>query len=293
MSALTTEPRDWKRIGYVAIENDRGGFDTYGGEDSLDFKFDGTISAEICPKFVVSILGLSKETMAGLTVWNPIEAFSRSRQIRVYAGYENDNIEKPIFDGIICEAFPTQPPEAWMNFKCILNYLSKDIPQIDIPESPKTLGEIAEQIAILCGRSMKWNAVRTSKDFSASFNFDKTSPYDLVLRFNEKFDGLIMYVDEEGVITVIDNYGERNAISGGIQTISIDNGMLGLNNITMIGARVIKRLDPDIKCFSWINVESRLVNKANGSYYVVYKRHVGHFRGQEWYTQLDTHRKKF
>ena len=42
---------------------------------------------------------------------------------------------------------------------------------------------------------------------------------------------------------------------------------------------------------SWVRLESKIIPSANNSYYVVAKRHVGQYRGDDWFTELETIRR--
>lgn len=284
---MTTNQMYWKRVGYVAIEDNDGNMVKYGGShDGLDFKFSGVISGEICPSFSVSILGLSKETLVSLTSWSPSEAFSRMRRIQVYAGYEKDGLARPIFEGMVLEAIPTQPPEAWLNLSCMLHPMIKT-PPVEFETEREEIVQIFDKIAEKSGYKSRWESTKIPKDFVVTYDFNK-SPRDLATDFAHRFN-LIVY-NEDGVLIAKDLHGERGEPKD-LKVIDINTGLLGLNNITLIGATIHKRLDTSIKCFSWVNLKSQIVPKANGSYYVISKKHVGHFRGREWNTELETHRK--
>ena len=64
--------------------------------------------------------------------------------------------------------------------------------------------------------------------------------------------------------------------------------MLAVGNITTAGAVVRTRLDDSSGIFSWIDLRSSLVPSANGKYVIIRKKHVGHLRGNEWYTEFET-----
>lgn len=284
---MTTNQKYWRRTGFVEIADDDGNMVRYGGShDGLDFKFSGVINGEINPNFSVSILGLSKETMVALTTWNPSDAYSKKRKINVYAGYSNDDIARPILSGIVLRAFPTQPPEAWLNLDCVLNPFSP-LPVVK-PETKKlTLEEILDKIAKMDGYNSRWDSKKLKGDNTVIYNFNR-SPKELVRDFSDRFN-VLLYV-EDNVLIAKDFHGERGDPED-LEMVSMDTGMLGLNHITLIGATIVKRLESRTKCFSWLNVRSKLVPKANGSFYVINKKYLGHFRGQEWYTELNCHRK--
>lgn len=285
---MTTAQTYYNRIGYVEIADNNGRMIKYGGSnDGLDFKFNGTISGELCPKFSVGILGLSKETIEYLATWNPAESLERMRRIKVYAGYDGDMLASPIFDGMILTAIPTQPPNAWLEFDCILHPLSKT-PPIEFDTESKEIEEIFRDIAKRNNLNARWECDSIRSDSKVTFRFDKSN-YDLVNDFANRFN-IIAYV-EEGVLVARDKHGEKGDPKNS-RIISIETGMLGVNNVTLRGAIIKKRLDATIRCFTWLNLQSKIFPKANGSYFIISKKFVGHYRGNDWFVELETLRGK-
>lgn len=277
----------WKRAGYVAIQDRSGSMVRFGGsKDSLDFRFEGEKVGDICPRFKVGILGLSKEHINQLTVWNPVEAITKARKIQVFAGYEKDSLLNPIFEGYVLNAMPTNPPEMWMNFDCIygLGQLTQIRDQKVMHESLET---IAKELAWNLDMKFYWASEKVDKDKKSKFVL-AGSKMDCLRKFVDS-NGLMVYNDG-GILTFSDVRGWNGKVKRPTN-ISIDTGMLGLGNVSLKGAVIRRRLDDTAGLFSWVHLTSSIVPSANGDYYVIKKKHVGHFRGDDWYTELDTIRK--
>ena len=105
-------------------------------------------------------------------------------------------------------------------------------------------------------------------------------------KFAESF-GVIVF-EEFGILYAIDNRPQLYPPSGTIIEVSQRTGMLALGNITLAGATIKTRLNDKSGLATWVSLTSEIVPKANGLYIVVRKKHTGHFRGQEWTTELET-----
>lgn len=279
--------RYFKRIGYVSIQGSDGMMHDY-GDSVLDFRFSGEKVGGVYTDFQVGILGLNSATINDLTVWDAAKAIAASRRIEVYAGYEDGGIEHPLFEGIIVEAMPTNPPEMWMNFKCLnlaggsasAERANRQLKQVEI-------GTLFGWIARDCGfggRS-QWKVTDVEPTDKVDFVYMDSSKEN-VKAFEDAF-GLTVYEDG-GILYAIGSRPQMDEPSDPITEVNQDTGMLALGNITLAGATIKTRLSDKAGLMSWINLTSKIVPKANGKYVVVRKRHVGHFRGEEWYTELET-----
>lgn len=128
----------------------------------LDVKFDinhpvGSASSNAR----ISILGLSYERIYQLTSWaGEATAFSRCILIRVYAGYGDKNIVTRvsdvdmIFQGYIINAYPTTPPEMWLNIEARsyffdrYSYLTVDLSEASDIQGRETT--VKDLLAALC-----------------------------------------------------------------------------------------------------------------------------------------------
>lgn len=286
MAQVTNESAYWNRIGYVEIEDRQGQWVKYGGiTDSLDFKFEGKIVGGVTPEFTVGILGLSMDTINDLTVWNPEESTKAKRGIRVYAGYQKDGIANPLFDGYIFEALPTNPPEMWINFKCLMNINgTRPITEKEWFEDTE-IRRIFKAIGDRWGMLTRWDAIKTSAETKGNFIISGKTPQMLIDEFSHKFN-VIIYA-EHGILVCQDREPWTKEPKDA-QKLSIATGLLGVSGLQPVGATFTRRLDDTNKIFSWVELESKLIPKANGMYQVIEKTHKGHFRGEEWVTILRT-----
>lgn len=294
---MQIKQRFWKRSGYVAIEMENGRFQKFGGDnDSLDFKFEGVKLGDICNDFTVSILGLSTDTINTLTVWDLARAIKRRRKIRVYAGYSTDSIASPIFEGIVMEAIPSPPPNKWLSFKCMYigpqpepgiatQYVEGKIEKV-FKQLVKNVNLTYENKTTTESYVPMWKVTSVDKNQTVKFKIDK-SPMANLSDFANTF-GIKCYC--EGVcIYAVDAKGWYKTPHDA-KVISVDTGLIDIPFIDLAGAKIKLRLSDDIALFSWVYLKSELIPSANGYYYAIEKKQVGHFRGDDWYTEITTMR---
>ena len=286
MGDMNEQRRYWKRSGYVAIQDRNDDMIRYGGShDSLDFKFSGEKTGDIYTEFSVSILGLSTETINYLTMWPP-EGFKRKRRIQVFAGYDIDALANPIFDGFILEAIPTSPPDMWLNMKCLRNF-DNNIPVSKERIVSGKIEDIFKEIAKEVSFGYRIKAKNVDLERYYTFTIDGTRA-NLVNKFANAFNLLV--IDENGILVAYDKRpwtgDPRNQIE-----LSMNTGLLGIGSITIAGLVARMRLNDCAGICSWMKLKSTLIPHANGDYMVIRKKHVGHFRGDDWYTELECYRK--
>lgn len=300
---MNTKPVYWNRIGYVSIEDDNNRMVNYGGSvdgpyGGLDFKFSGTYYGTVYPIFTVSILGLSLETINRIAVANPKKSNIRMRRIEVHAGYEKDNIARPLMTGYIYNAIPTNPPEMWLNIQCmsITNLLFRlvDKPVEIASEDMKDLFEKGLARAIGHEGKLKWNVEKQiplpkdSKDDLFSFIVDGMK-CEALQKFGQKFGVTVASVKDR--IVAVDQGSQLLKPSGSIQTIDLEHGLIGMNDITFYGCKIDRRLDDTVGYNDWVRLKSQIVGLASDDYRVTGITHTGHFRGKEWTTTLECLRK--
>lgn len=273
----------WGRTGYVEIEGAGKTYGNEGGGTTLDFKFDVTKYGSMYSDFKVSILGLNSNTINQLTVWKPQDAASERRQVKVYAGYDVDGKPNLIAQGGVWSALPDPPPEMWLNMSC-LHSLDKKIP-VEKPRTVEgTVRELFDQVAMEMGyTSRMWNVQKDFRNDKYSFKIDGMKS-DLAWKFAQKCN-LIVF-DDDGMLTATDTKGEKLPPKNPIP-VNIDTGLLAVGNVAVAGATIRVRLSTRYKLYTWVDLKSQLIPKASGLYYIIKIRHVGHMRGDEWYTELE------
>lgn len=276
----------WNRTGWVDI----GG---YGKPPvGLDFKFEVKKYGNIYSKFSVGILGLNSSNINAMTVYNPVDAVNQGREISVFAGYEADGVPSMICKGTVMNAMPTPPPEMWMNFEC-MPFLKNKIPIDDVePMYNKPISEVAQKICGMMGFKYFWRSLNVKESTKINFNF--TGCRDTAL--TKLADGLNLVVilgDNNDVYFYDKKAWNTIPIPRPIDVpiINIESGLLMVGNVDAAGAKIRIRLNDTYSLYSWIKLESKLIPKASGDYFVLSKTHKGHLRGEEWYTELELIRK--
>lgn len=283
----------WNRTGYLKIQMDDGTMKQFGGVGEMfDMKFDGLKFGDFYSTFKCSILGLTREHINALTVWDKGQAIKRKRYLEVYAGYSSngDDMNKPIFAGYVMNAIPTSPPEMWMNFECIRAW-DKDQCVTNVGTmrnaSPREiLQKIAEILELdfnltsFMASSISWD----KKEYSFGFSGKKKTQltYDFAHQFN------CICIDQNGTLIAADKREWLKAPRHITREISQDTGMLAVGNVDIAGAKIVHRLDNTFALLSWVDVKSRLIpNMDARPYFVRSIRHIGHLRGEQWQTEIE------
>ena len=276
----------WNRTGWVDIEG-------YGKPPvGLDFKFEVKKYGNIYSKFSVGILGLNSSNINAMTVYNPVDAVNQGREISVFAGYEADGVPAMICKGTVMNAMPTPPPEMWMNFEC-MPFLKNKIPIDDVePMYNKPISEVAQKICDMMGFKYFWRSLNVKESTKINFNF--TGCRDTALTKLADGLNLVVILGDNNDVYFYDKKA-WNVVPLprpiDIPIINIESGLLMVGNVDATGAKIRVRLNDTYSLFSWIKLESQLIPKASGYYFVLSKTHKGHLRGEEWYTELELRRK--
>lgn len=283
----------WNRVGYLKIQMDDGTIRQFGGEGEMfDMKFDGLKFGDFYSTFTCSILGLTREHINALTVWDKGQALQKKRYIEVYAGYSSngDDMSKPIFAGYVMNAIPTSPPEMWMNFECIMAW-DKDqcvtgVETMRDASPRKILQKIAEILEVDFNRTSLMSSTIKWDDEKYTFVFAGKKKVQLTYDFAHQFNCIC--IDQNGTIVAADRREWLKSPKRIAREVSQDTGMLAVGNVDIAGAKVVHRLDNTFSLLSWVNVQSRLIPKMDSRpYYVRAFRHTGHLRGDKWQTELE------
>lgn len=283
----------WNRIGYLKIQMDNEEMQQFGGDGEMfDMKFDGLKFGDFYSTFTCSILGLTREHINALTVWDKGQALQKKRYIEVYAGYSSngDDMSKPIFAGYVMNAIPTSPPEMWMNFECIRAWdkdqcvtgveTMRDASPRQILQKIAEILEVDFNLTSFMSSTIKWD------DEKYTFSFDGKKKVQLTYAFAHQFNCIC--IDQNGTIVAADRRGWLKAPKRIAREVSQDTGMLAVGNVDIAGAKVVHRLDNTFSLLSWVDVKSRLIpNMDARPYYVSAFRHTGHLRGDKWQTELE------
>ena len=283
----------WNRTGYLKIQMDDGTIRQFGGEGEMfDMKFDGLKFGDFYSTFTCSILGLSREHINALTVWDKGQAIQRKRYIEVYAGYSSngDDMSTPIFAGYVMNAIPSSPPEMWMNFECIMAW-DKDqcvtgVETMRDASPRQILQKIAEILEVDSNKTSFMSSTIKWDDEKYTFVFAGKKKVQLTYDFAHQFNCIC--IDQNGTIVAADRREWLKSPKRIAREVSQDTGMLAVGNVDIAGAKVVHRLDNTFSILSWVNVQSRLIPKMDSRpYYVSAFRHTGHLRGDKWQTELE------
>ena len=283
----------WNRTGYLKIQMDNVGMQQFGGEGEMfDMKFDGLKFGDFYSTFTCSILGLTREHINALTVWDKGQALQKKRYIEVYAGYSSngDDMSTPIFAGYVMNAIPSSPPEMWMNFECIRAWdkdqcvtgveTMRDASPRQILQKIAEILEVDFNLTSFMSSTIKWD------DEKYTFSFDGKKKVQLTYKFANQFNCIC--IDQNGTIVAADRREWLKAPKRIAREVSQDTGMLAVGNVDIAGAKVVHRLDNTFSLLSWVDVKSRLIpNMDARPYYVSAFRHTGHLRGDKWQTELE------
>ena len=283
----------WNRTGYLKIQMDNEEMQQFGGDGEMfDMKFDGLKFGDFYSTFTCSILGLSREHINALTVWDKGQALQKKRYIEVYAGYSSngDDMSKPIFAGYVMNAIPTSPPEMWMDFECIRAWdkdqcvtgveTMRDASPRQILQKIAEILEVDFNLTSFMSSTIKWDEEKYT------FAFDGKKKVQLTYKFADQFNCIC--IDQNGTIVAADRREWLKAPKRIAREVSQDTGMLAVGNVDIAGAKVVHRLDNTFSLLSWVDVKSRLIpNMGARPYYVSAFRHTGHLRGDKWQTELE------
>lgn len=285
MSSKTEGKRYWQRTGWVDI----GG---YGKPPvGLDFKFDVVKYGNIYSKFSVGVLGINSSNINAMTVYNPADAVSQGREISVFAGYESDGVPSLLCTGIVFNAVPTPPPEMWMNFEG-MPYLKNKIAIENVePMYNKTIEEVVNKLCSMMGFTYFWRSKNVN--LGTKINFTFTGTRDTALTELAEGLNLVVILGDNNDVYFYDKkaWNILPIPTSRVPVINTESGLLMVGNVTVTGAKIRVRLNDKYQLFSWVYLESKLIPRASGYYFVLSKHHKGHLRGEEWYTELELIRK--
>ena len=266
----------YNRSGWISIEGRDGKMHDFKG---LDFKFSGEKVGSAYGKFECSIGGLSSDSINELSAWNVGESVKRMRRVDVYAGYEDSGAER-IFSGYVLEAHPTPPPDMWVNIVCL--------PKLDqsVNVSVQTHGsldDVTREVANHMG--LEYYRIDINYDESKKFKFVYDGSRIGLVNSLAKSVSAKVFVEDDTLI-VASKRGWLEAVKNA-HAISMQTGMISTPKVDMRGAVIRVRVDDSYGICSWVYLDSKLFPKANGYYFVIKKKHQGHFRGDEWFTDLE------
>lgn len=317
--------RFYNRVGYVVLREGNKEYDEFRG---LNFKF----SCEYChspgegvrAQASVGILGLTADrvfqwaSFCNNTNQSRYDGLmgSKARSVAVYAGYESSFTGNPLFVLPVVGAWPTSPPEMWLNISA---YTTKEFNShvfsiemhapLEMPRRPFTFKQVCQKIADTIRARLDFNAynesllgvyydvslVGTASDILHWLNNNACAYAEVRIGDpdSETPEMVVYQLDPRGAADMKDN-AER-LYGGGVvktpPTISATSGMIGLPKLTVGNGRagqieVTTLLRNDISPGDNFKVKSEYVRYANDTFTANKIKHEGEFRGNQWQTTI-------
>ena len=321
--------RYFNRTGRVDITDEHGQvFYSFRG---LNFKF----SYELCGnpgydgrigKGTVGILGLSGDDVYKWTTFcngtTPDQyngkGIGRNMFLSVYAGYDTspdgtdirlDNQTNPLFTLPIVGAWPTSPPDMWLNFSAYSGKpgsLRRMDARYDDYYNDVTTKEYCTYVARVLGAKLRWEVSGGNEDFlpcKKHWGIEGTEN-QIVQYLNRQSALITSYIGREPpdlatpILYVQDrsrkdeNAAARRARHQDIgKIISAETGMIGFPKVKFGGdtsgqVEVTTLLRKDIDIDDKFTIKSEFIRMANATFTCRKLKFVGELRGTPWYTTL-------
>lgn len=195
-----------------------------------------------------------------LTETSPFNKNRTPKSVILKAGRPSYGVSV-VYVGNIVTSTPSQPPDIWLELKCLTgNYQKGNVLSRGAPPTI-SLSDLGKQVAGDLGVGYTFQA--TDKQI-ANYNFSGGA-LGQVNKLQE-IGGVDAYVDDSKLILKDINI----PLTGVRQKVSEKNGMVGIPEITEVGVKVKFMLSPQTALGGVLQVESTLNPAANGSY-VIYK----------------------
>lgn len=257
----------------------------------------------------ISICNLPRGDLEFLTTWEEWDrARSENKIVRLSAGY-NDDVAL-LYEGYIVHALPTRPPDVWLNMRLLQHYEKNVRIYSELLRGNNTLKDTALYIANQLGLQLSWQADAVDLAEKIIPNFSWSGSQLDVIKQLKKLAGIDVYmegsqlvVSDRRVIVDETNTSVRTVPPQFLsQTYSADsqkiasnaydyeitaaNGMLDIPYVDPLGVEVRMLLNNKIKRGDRILLNSEYLPSAFGIYDVFNVTHVGHLRGQQFYTAV-------
>jgi len=232
----------------------------------------------------ISICNLSREDVEYLTTFvAPYVAMAQRKRIRIFAGYNNEDVPL-IFDGDIVQALPTYPPDVWLDCKAMSGFYNNSVQTTKSYKSRVSVKNLCQDFASSNGLEINDEST-TAKTLSS---FEYTGDKWKALKELNEIGDIVVYEDN-GVLNVLDTNTPKKTSQVPIVS-EASSAMIGIPQIDNIGAEITLLFNPQIVLGSKIKLESLRIPSANG-YYMIYElTHKGGLREHDFYTVLKCRR---
>lgn len=277
------------RRAFIEIENpDKAGeFINFEGMD-IKFKAKKVLSGE-CYEATVSICNLTKDRMAKLTAVRSFDNnIAVTPQVILRAGYNDD--PKIIYTGRSKWAVSSPSvPDRWFDFKLLAGQrLAGKIYEFNIAKDQVfTVKEMYANIARQLAVELDY---RSSNDGTYIKGAQFKGDFQRLLDYLQTLGKFIVNIDDT-TMHVWDEKPKDEPEKDKVWRISPDTGMIGaptLENLLITHVTIL--LNPNIEPDDYVHVESKIIPEATDLYRVMSVEHVGHLRGNDFYTILKLQR---
>ena len=241
-----------------------------------------------------------------------------------YAGTDGQKKAELIAAGIILSAIPVgPPPEIWMHFECMTNgesIIPEYNPDYSAPDggsdsagdpgesSSKSINVESDDVGETVGENTKReinaaaNAINAEKvkdlraekqdgeghvaddcPGSTAAQMAENASKKSRLRISVRTDPT---GETDRITVVVDNENWEKREDEAKEELSIETGLLSITVVNFLQATATRLLDTGLQILDICKVDSVYLNSYDGNFLVLGVRHTGHFRGNEWFTQL-------
>ena len=237
----------------------------------------------------IDIYNLNRDDLQFLTT-SAATWMSQQTLIQLYAGYDDDvNL---IFGGQIMEAPPQGYPDLALHIRCLtgMDWMSKSI---DVQKANIKMGDLIDYISSVTGYPVNIPAaLRRSNEF-LNKKIDEFSYTGSVYNLLDKIQSMAGGFSIGGKSVFLSSYNDNTYVwnteqkqEGKTLYISKGTGMVGVPELTAVGANVRTLLNTKVRTGDVVYLHSDRVPRADGQYYVTSILHEGELRGTAWYTTL-------
>lgn len=166
-----------------------------------------------------------------------------------------------LFSGEIVSALVTQPPDIWLELKCLTGSFDSGNVVSNSQPANTNLSTIAKQVADSMGLTLLFEA--TDKKISS---FSYTGGASGQIQKLAEAGGVNAYADNDKLVVK----NRNTPLANSVRLIDIDSGMVGVPNFSEKGVKVTYLIAGETHLGGTIKIDSKINPSVSGAY-VVYK----------------------
>ena len=236
----------------------------------------------------IDIYNLNRDDLQFLTT-SAANWMAKKTLIQLYAGYDDD--VELIFGGQIMTAPPEGYPDLVLHIKC-LSGLEWMTTNINVQKANIKLIDLIDYTSSVTGFPVNIPAKMRRTNETLNKKIDEFSYTGSVYNLLDKIQSMLGGFSIGGKSVFLSAYNDNTFVwnpettDGQTLYISKESGMVGVPEITDIGANVKMLLNTKVRTGSRIYLHSDRVPDASGEYIITQIIHEGEVRGTAWYTTL-------